>query len=687
MTTLLFELGVEEIPSRYQQDIQQQLIARIPIVFSQMQLPYESAVIWHSPRRFACLIYGVAAQQEPQPTTRIGPFVAQAFVDGQPTKAALGFAQSCGVAIDSIEKFMSDKGERLAFTQQAQGQTAATVIPALMNKIWQFEMQQTMRWNASKARFIRPVRWAVCLFGAQVIEFDIFGVRSSNHSYGHRFHAPAALPIVSADTYAEQLLSVHVMVDQQQRQQTISQQIAAINLQLAPIQIVQDDALLAEIIGLVEWPQAIIGKFADRYLQLPKEVLVETLRQHQKFFHAIDSNRIANTFCTIANIASHDVQQVILGNQRVLTPRLDDALFFYNQDCQTGITAMAKDLADVEFAQRLGSMEQRCQRIEDISTNIAVALGIAADDVRQAATLCKADLNSAMVGEFAKLQGVMGKYYALQIGVSQHVADAIEQHYLPRFANDTLPTTLTSSIVALADKLDQIMSLFAIGKQPTSQSDPYALRRCAIGALRILTEQCIDIDIHALLNQHAALFVSVCTQQPSELAEQVYLFMFERLKVALNERFPSDHVQAMTVALGYNWSGAIAALQAIVSLAQDHDFSTLVSANKRVKNIIRAAEKNIDCSQLAAVQKKYITTQEEVTLWQTIALIEHSVEATIHPIELLKTLNTPLADFFANVMVMDTNIAVRDNRLALLLRVHALLIQDCDLSLIDTRQA
>jgi len=494
----LIEVGTEELPPRALQPLARDFSALLERILAGHDLAPASIEVFATPRRLAMLLRGTPTQQPRQEIEKRGPAFDAAFDgDGKPTRAALGFAASCGVEVDSLERRETDRGSWLYYKSSAAGKRLTDVLPeALQQALGELPIPKRMRWGERSDEFVRPVRWLVLMIGDEVVDAEIFGVASGRHTRGHRFHAPRAIEIPSATEYSQLLASQGwVIASFDARRARIRELIEQEAARLGGEARIED-ALLDEVTALVEYPVAVCGRFDAEFLALPPEVLVTTMQDNQKYFALFDRDgALMPHFIAIANIESRQPELVASGNERVIRPRFADAEFFYNQDRRRGLDPMRVDLDEVVFQEKLGSLGDRTRRIIRLARYIASHTGADQDLVHRAADLCKADLMSDMVGEFPKLQGVMGKYYARLQEEAEPVCNAIEQHYWPRYAGDHLPEDDVAQAVALAERLDSLVGIFAIGEKPGGDKDPFALRRAALGVLRIIVENRLELDL------------------------------------------------------------------------------------------------------------------------------------------------------------------------------------------------
>lgn len=679
----LLELGTEDLPARYVAPLSAALTRGVTDGLARRGIGYGAVESFATPRRLAVRIADVEEQQPMQTQERTGPALKAAIKDGEPTQAGLGFARSCGVEFSEL----GEKDGKLYFARQSPGQATVELVPAIFeDTLRQMDelVPKRMRWGSGDETFVRPVQWLCCLFGSDVVALQRFGLQAGRLSFGHRFHAPAAIELADPSAYADALAGAHVSADIDARKAVIRGQIAAQAVAAKGYARVTEE-LLDEVTSLVEWPAAITGHFEERYLELPPEVIVATVETNQRYFTVFSDaaqTRLTNAFITVANIDSRDVGQVIAGNERVVRPRLSDAMFFWEQDLKQPLADYASALDTVTFQKDLGSTGDKVRRVAALAGRIASALGADAVAASRAAALCKADLVTKMVFEFPELQGLMGGYYAARGGESEAVAQAIREHYLPTQAGTPIPATLCGRIVAMADKLDSLAGIFAIGQKPTASKDPFALRRAALGVLRILIEGELELDLRKLLAE--ALAAQPAGKRDVGVADDLFDFVVERLRGYSLDRGASveqfEAVRANGAALPLDFSRRLGALQ---GFAGSEAAASLAAADKRARNILRQA--GVDAAAPHVSVEHFETTAEAALLTQ----LDH-VETRVAPLreqrdygamlQALAVLKAPVDAFFESVMVMADNPQVRANRLALLSRLDAACREVADLS-------
>jgi glycyl-tRNA synthetase beta chain len=678
----LFELGTEELPPLALPELERALAESLRSALAAAGIAHGELVSYAAPRRLAVLIRSLATRQGEQRIKRRGPPVSAAFdKQGQPTRAATAFADSCGVSLDTLGRIHEGKGEFLYFEATQPGAETASLLPSMVQAALDaLPIPKRMRWGASEAQFVRPVHWVVLRLGAAVLPARILDTDSGGRSRGHRFHAPGWLDIDAPARYADILREQgHVIASFAERRDMIRHQVTTSAAAQGGTAVL-DESLLDEVTALVEWPVAVVGRFDERFLTLPREVLLSTLQEHQRYF-AIEGADGALTpfFITISNIDSREPVRVREGNERVVRPRLSDAAFFQQQDRRAPLAAWRDDLDKVTFQAKLGSIGDKVRRVQALAAHIAPALGGDAAHAERAALLCKCDLLSAMVGEFPELQGIMGAYYALADGENPEVAAAVREHYQPRGAGDALPGTLTGAAVALADKLDTLAGIFAIGQKPSGTKDPFALRRAAIGVLRIILESRFDLDLGELVAQA----VKLQPVQQAGCAEEVLSYILERLRAHYQEAGVASEIFDAVLATGsrrpLDFDARVNAVAAFRSLPEAE---SLAAANKRIANILKKSA----AETAASVDVSLLQVDAERALHAALEGVSAGVEADLASRRYNAALTTlaglrPAIDaFFNDVMVNDPDPALRANRLALVGRVRELFSGVADLS-------
>lgn len=681
---LLIEIGTEELPPKALKKLSQAFLAGIKNGLEKADLNFADIKPYASPRRLALLVRDLAEQTPHKTIERRGPALQAAYgEDGCPTQAALGFARSCGVEVEELDKLETDKGSWLRYTIEQAGQDTTELVPALVSAaLDDLPIPKRMRWGDLDAQFVRPVHWLVLLFGDSVIETELLSVRAGRTSYGHRFHHPEAIEIPIPSEYEVLLESEgKVIADFNRRATTVRAQVESLAMELNG-QAVIDPALLDEVTAMVEWPVAIAGQFEERFLAVPQEALISTMAANQKYFHLVDSeNRLMPYFITISNIESRHENKVREGNERVIRPRFADAEFFWNQDRKQRLDSRLEQLKTVVFQKQLGTLYDKTQRMTILAEFIATQLGADKQQAFRAAELSKCDLLTEMVGEFPNLQGVMGRYYAQHDGEPSAVADAIDQHYCPRFSGDILPQGPISQAVALADRIDTLIGIFAIGQLPTGDKDPYALRRAALGVLRTMIEGSLDLDLHQLLSLAAQHFDAKV--KADNAVEAVMEFILDRLRAYYQEQgIRADVLDAVTALKPVRPVDIDKRIQAVNVFRQLPEAESLASANKRSGNILKKIEGTLP----ATIKPELLTEAAEQRLYQALTELTDQVKPMLADgnyepaLQQLADLRQPVDTFFDDVMVMVDDVQLRDNRIALLNQLHGLFLEVADIS-------
>jgi glycyl-tRNA synthetase beta chain len=684
---LLVEIGTEELPPKALLALSQALGSELHNALAQAQLLEDDQADYRnfaSPRRLAVRIPGVRRRQPDQDLERRGPAIQAAFDEtGAPTRAAQGFATSCGVSVDKLQRVKTDKGEWLVHRHREPGRAAATLIPDLLRQaLGRLPIPRHMHWGDLDAEFVRPVHWLVLLHGDRVIPAELLSVHSGRESRGHRFHHPRGLRLKNAREYEGVLKkSGFVMADFNERRDRIRAGVMRLAAKEGGRAHIEED-LLDEVASLVEWPEPILGRFDAEYLDVPHEALVSTMQANQKYFPVVDSkNRLLPCFLTVSNIRSRRKAVVRQGNERVLRARFADAQFFWNTDRKQKLESRVVALKDVVFHVRLGSVYDKSERITRLASIIAEQLGGDRAEAERAAVLSKADLLSGMVGEFPELQGIMGRYYALHDGEPRAVAEAIEEHYWPRFAGDLVAPSTAGRALAIADRLDTLTGIFAVGEIPTGEKDPFALRRAALGALRTMIEGRLDLDLRALLDE--ALRAHQGLPKSAEAAEQVYEFMMERLRAyyadagVRHDVFES--VRVCNPSKPFDFGLRVTAVMAFLKMKEA---ASLTAANKRIRNILKQGEQlewdHVSEVLLQEPAEKVLAAKVKALREELAPLFDGGDYTTA--MKKLAALRPQVDDFFDSVMVMVEEEAVRDNRLALLSGLGELFLRVADLS-------
>lgn len=681
---LLIEIGTEELPPKSLKKLATAFKKEVCQSLDEQELKYSEAFWYATPRRLSILLHDLETTQQDKQQQRRGPAIKAAFDDeGKPTKATQGFARSCGVEVEQLEKLETEKGAWLAFNAIVKGKTTTDLLPEIIETaLKKLPIAKRMRWGDNDIEFVRPIKWVLLLLGNTPINCTIMGVTSGDKSYGHRFHHPDAISLKQADDYLNTLeQDAFVIADYEKRQELIVEQVNAIAKKHNGSAIIDPD-LLDEVTALVEWPVSFSGNFNPDFLKLPKEVLVSSMQDHQKYFPVVDENgSLLPCFISVANIESKQPELIKNGNERVIQPRLSDAAFFWERDLNNGLASHFDSLKNVVYQKQLGTLQDKSNRLQKTISKLAASLNYETNNAKRAAELCLCDLLTDMVSEFPSLQGVMGRYYANADGEENEVAIAIEEHYQPRFAGDTLPKTTIGQLLALSEKIDSLVGIFAIGKAPTGDKDPFALRRSAIGLLRIIIECELDIDLKHLIKIAAAHYPKDINAD--ECIDEVYVFLLERLRrYYLDEGVSADSFEAV---FAINTSKPLDfhhRLTAVTEFRKLTEAESLAAANKRISNILKKS----DVTDIKKVNNKLLQEDAEKSLAKALDDYQNKLTPImkntdyIAALTLLAGLRETVDSFFDNVMVNCEDEATKNNRLALLGNVSELFLQTADIS-------
>ncbi|MCG3843129.1 glycine--tRNA ligase subunit beta [Psychrobacter sp. Ps1] len=701
MSTILFELGCEELPPKSLKPLRDALQASVTEQLTAADITFDSIKAFAAPRRLAMQIQGISDKQPDRNEQKRGPAIKAAFdAEGNPTRAAMGFAKGLGIEASELTTINTDKGDYVGFEQTIRGQATTELLPAIFQTaLDNLPIAKRMRSGASRNEFVRPVQWAVLMQDDTVIDATIQGHQTSTQTRGHRFHSPDYHNIAHANDYEELLSGLKVVADFDKRQMLIKNQVKALADEVNSDAIVPQD-LLDEVTALVDFPIALRASFEARFLQVPQEALISTMQADQKYFCLTDkTGKLQPYFIFITNIESKDPNQIIEGNEKVVRPRLADAEFFFLQDQKQPLFALTESLKNRVFQDKLGTIWEKSERIAKLAAFIATLMqqqghDINVDETVRAGILSKADLASSLVGEYPELQGIAGTYYARLNDEPEAVAASLEEQYLPKFSGDVLPQTPIGICLALADRLDTLVGIFAIDQAPTGSKDPFSLRRSAIGILRILIEKQLSINLVALveeaiknygrqnatklINEEKTMDLSI-----SDTFTQVMAFLNSRYRAMYTEQGVSvdtiQAVQAINPHMPLDFDQRIRAVQAFSELSQA---SMLADSNKRVANILAKSEVSVadtvDEALLSesAEQNLYANVQQAQTVVQP--LLEQADYTQV--LQTLASLDEPLTQFFDQVMVNSEDAALKNNRLALLKQVRALFLTVADIS-------
>ena len=686
----LVELGTEELPPKALKSLSNAFTDGVVSGLRDLGLNYKDVRSFAAPRRLAITISELDAQTPNKDLVIWGPPVKVAFSDdGTPSKAAEAFAKKNGVTIKELASLIDNDGQqdKLCIRRTENGVDTKTCLADIINRsLAKLPIPRRMRWGYKKEEFVRPAQWAVLLFNDEVLHDSILGITASNTSRGHRFHANQEILIKSPSSYQQQLRDAYVIADFNQRRELITKGVESLAKEINGIAVLEND-LLDEVAALNEWPVPLMGEFDEHFLSIPAQALISSMKEHQKYFHVLDAkDQLLPAFITVANIESNDPAQVIDGNERVIRPRLADAAFFYENDKKTTLKSRRSSLKNIVFQADLGSVYDKTQRVAAIAEYLADKMGGQPNLARRAAELSKSDLVTDMVGEFDDLQGDIGRDYALNDGEDKEVAEALFEQYLPRFSGDIVPGTITGAALALADRLDSLMGIFSIGQQPSGSRDPFALRRASLGVLRIILERNLDLDLVDILSFcNAQLNVGKSAKlSGKDLEKQVLTYILERFKAVYKEKGVKTEVFLSVATLGLsNPLDFDARVCAVHQFTRLPEASSLAAANKRVSNIL--AKQLADKSAKALVSDLLKETAEK-----QLANNLDDLEALIAPLlakrdyngilEKLAELKDPVDHFFEDVMVMTDDMALRQNRLALLDKLQKLFMNVADIS-------
>jgi glycyl-tRNA synthetase beta chain len=682
---LLIELGTEELPPKALKKLISAFETGIKSGLEKAELSFDSIRSYAAPRRMAIVVEGLQTRQQDRLVERRGPAVSSAFDgDGNPTKAVQGFARSCGVDVADLDRVATDKGEWLVFKKQQIGAETTTLLgDILQQSLNDLPIPKRMRWGSLPGEFVRPVHWLVLLFGNDVVPVELLGVTSGRHSQGHRFHYPHPIEISSAQQYAKQLKeTAYVVVDMNERREIIHQQVLALAAKLGGEAVI-NEALLDEVTGLVEWPVALSGSYDKRFLELPAEALISSMEEHQKYFAVRDkAGALLPYFITICNIESRDPEQVVAGNERVILPRLSDSAFFWETDRKRPLAERQEQLKTIVFQNKLGSVYDKSVRVSHLAGKIAAKIDGDSALAERAALLAKCDLVTEMVGEFPDLQGIMGRYYARLDGEHDEVAEALDEQYLPRFSGDQLPQTKTGQAVSIAEKLDTLVGLFGIGQPPSGVKDPFALRRAALGVLRIIIENKLEVDLAELLQFATQQFTEQLSQ--ADVVEQVLSYMNDRLRGYTQDNgYKADAFEAVLAVKPTQPLDFIERLDAVTSFRRLDEAKALAAGNKRIGNILR---KNDAENDVVEIDRSLLVDVAEIALADYLVKIKEQVTPLMADsnytgvLTALAEMRETVDNFFDNVMVMADDDKVRRNRLALLNQTRSLFLGVADIS-------
>ena len=684
--TLLIELGTEELPPKSLKTLATAFYENIKSQLDSNDLSYSEIKWFATPRRLAVQVLNLDNKQADKVVEKRGPAVNVAFDEqGQPSKAASGWARSNGISVDQAERLVTPKGEWLLHKATVVGKTINELVPGIvvtaLNKL---PIAKPMRWGSERVQFIRPVHTLTLMYGNTVITGEALGVNSANQIQGHRFHHQGLVTLEHADDYQAELLKAYVDVDYQSRQDKIVKQIQEAAESISAVALIDED-LLEEVTSLVEWPVTLVGTFDEDFLNVPAEPLIYSMKDHQKYFPVTDSEgELVNKFIFVSNIESKDPQQVIFGNEKVIRPRLADAEFFFKTDKKQSLESRLSTLESVLFQKQLGTLKAKSMRIANLSKIIAEQLGENSDDAYRAGLLSKTDLMSDMVLEYPQVQGTMGKYYARNDGENEAIAQALEDQYRPRYAGDSLPEATIGCAVAISDKIDTLVGIFGINQPPKGDKDPFALRRAAIGVIRIIIEKQLDLNLATLIEESIQLFEGKLVNDNT--ADNVLDFIMGRFRAFYQEQgIALDVIQAVLAkkpSAPLDFDKRIKAVSFFGELAEAE---TLAAANKRVGNILAKFDGQLYENfsvELASekAEKELADVFNSISLKVTPLMAKKDYQAALSELAQLKA---PIDTFFDNVMVMSDDESVKINRLTLLNEIRNSFFAIADISVLQ----
>ncbi|MBG8714481.1 glycine--tRNA ligase subunit beta [Neisseria meningitidis] len=707
--TLLIELLTEELPPKALNNLGNHFAAAVAEGLEKAQLVDGAAefTAYASPRRLAVQVKNVKAVQADQKIVKKGPAVANAVKDGAPTKALEGFARGAGAKIEDLTIVHDGKQDVYAYEYVQTGKPLGGLLEDIINQVVKkLPIPKVMRWGSSTFTFVRPVHGLIVLHGGDIVNVSVLGLQSSNQTLGHRFLSNGEITIENADSYAEQMRGQGKVVASFAERKAAIQTALEGQARSLNAAVAADEALLDEVTALVEWPVVLEAGFEEHFLAVPQECLILTMQQNQKYFPLLDRNgKLMNRFLLVSNLQTEDPSHIIRGNERVLRARLSDAEFFYKQDQKATLESRLPKLSSVVYHNKIGSQAERIERLQSIAAHIAKALGADAAAAERAARLAKADLVTEMVGEFPELQGTMGKYYARLDGETEEIAEAVEQHYWPRFAGDNLPQSKIAIAVALADKLETLVGIWGIGQIPTGDKDPYALRRATLGILRILMlPECKgdQLGLGQLINETYQTFPRGWKDMANPLEQQHFVsnitsFIETRLAILLQNEYSQDVISAVLKGpkqtpeeskqgvsrLFHKLYNLPAKLQAVAAFKQLPEATALAAANKRVQNLLKKAD-----AELGEVNESLLQQDEEKALFAAAQGLQPKIAAAVAEgnfqtaLSELASVKPQVDAFFDGVMVMAEDAAVKQNRLNLLNRLAEQMNAVADIALL-----
>ncbi|HAT5013281.1 glycine--tRNA ligase subunit beta [Serratia marcescens] len=685
--TFLVEIGTEELPPKALRSLAESFAANFTAELDNAGLEHGEVSWFAAPRRLALKVANLSAAQADREIEKRGPAIAQAFdAEGKPSKAAEGWARGCGITVDQAERLVTDKGEWLMYRAHVKGQSAQQLLAGMVSTaLAKLPIPKLMRWGDSDVQFVRPVHTVTMLLGADLIPGTVLGIESARTVRGHRFMGEAEFTLDNADQYPQILLERGKVVADYEARKALIKRDAELAAQKIGGKADLSDSLLEEVASLVEWPVVMTAKFEEKFLAVPAEALVYTMKGDQKYFPVYDAaGKLLPNFIFVANIESKDPQQIISGNEKVVRPRLADAEFFFNTDRKKRLEDNLPRLETVLFQQQLGTLRDKTDRIQALAGWVAGQIGADVNHATRAGLLSKCDLMTNMVFEFTDTQGVMGMHYARHDGEAEDVAVALNEQYQPRYAGDALPQSLVACSLAIADKMDTLAGIFGIGQHPKGDKDPFALRRAALGVLRIIVEKNLPLDLQTLTEEAVRLYGSKLTN--AKVVDEVVEFMLGRFRAWYQEEGHAvDTIQAVLARRPTKPADFDARVKAVSHFRTLDEAAALAAANKRVSNILAKSTETLNDSVRASVLKDAAEIQLATHLvvlrdkLQPYFAAGNYQEALVE----LAALREPVDAFFDNVMVMADDAEVRVNRLTLLSKLRELFLQVADISVLQ----
>lgn len=683
----LVEIGTEELPPKSLKKLSAAFSKGVLDGLADAGLSFSASKSFASPRRLAIRVEGLATQQPEKSVEKRGPSKKAAYdADGNPTRALTGFTGSLGIDPSQLEEMETPKGAWLVYKSTEAGQQTIqllnNIVEQSLNKL---PIPKRMRWGAQRVEFVRPVQWILMTFGNEVVPGSILNIQNGKVTRGHRFHSQGEIEINDAMSYESTLLNQgRVIADYEQRKDKVRAGVEAAAKDVGGVAVIDED-LLDEVCALNEWPVPLLGNFEDRFLSVPAEALVSSMKEHQKYFHVVDDKQqMLPHFITLSNIESKDPQQVISGNERVIRPRLSDAAFFFETDKKTSLLAKRNALKNIVFQTKLGTVFEKTERVSKLAAKISLHLGKNEDYALKAGQLAKSDLVSEMVLEFTDLQGIMGYHYALHDGEPEEVALALNEQYMPKYAGGPLPTTATGCALSIAEKVDSLVGLFGINQPPTGTKDPFALRRAALGVLRIIVEKELDIDLNDLMSWAAEQYDGLANES---VVDDLVDYMLERFRSWYEDEnisaevFLSVNARRPTRPVDFDRR-----IQAVNTFCRLEEAAALSAANKRVSNILskqetEVSDTSINKSLLSEAAEIELSAQLEAQAAKVVPLFDAGQYG--EALASLAALHQPVDQFFDDVMVMVDDEAIKNNRLALLNQLRGLFLRVADISLLS----